>query len=225
LKYSLHPKELSGWKARITERLIQCYIEDVLISVLRKQGWDDAIYDCVTWLAPKFPWMREAKLEYQFFIANGLFPTPEFLKKFEKLTDLLENAPDGFLIKLKKTGKFRRLKEAFNALSSWRVEGLERGIEEQKCRLRANKDEQLPIVNGEIEVIEVKSGKSNLPPHQKRSYRNIIQEGYGFRFFHVNIISFDRNEFEIREKLLTNPSELKSFPLKNVKSLNVDNVL
>lgn len=42
MKYSLHPKELSRWKARITEHLTLHYIEGEVIPSLKRDGkWDE----------------------------------------------------------------------------------------------------------------------------------------------------------------------------------------
>lgn len=166
-------------------------------------------------------WKRDKKVDAKrvriearvLFLKKGLYPNSELYHNTIRLLSLLEVTTDGILFKLNKTGEVIDRKKALS------------GMKGNTNILLNELPEKIPIVSGDIEVIEIKLGKSNLRPHQKRSYRNIIQEGYGFRFFHVNIISFARNEFEIREKLLTNPSELKSFPLKNVKSLNADDVL
>lgn len=212
MKYSFNPKELSNWKARITERLVRCYIEDVVIPTLRKQGWSEVIFTPFAWCGTEPE--EEFEWEQKFFIANGLFPTKEFLRTFIKLTRLLETVPDGFLLKVRKTERTKPLKGALKEFGLENVQSF--GIRGEYWFIRSehNENEQLPIVNGEIEVIEVKSGKSVLAPSQKRSYRKILQEGYVLRFFHVNIISFEKNEFEIEEKLLTSPDDLKTFPLK-----------
>lgn len=73
----------------------------------------------------------------------------------------------------------------------------------------------VPITDGEIEIIEVKSGKSFIPPYQLANYRTAVENGYFLRFFRVNIISFERNQFEIEEKLVRNSTELKSFRVKS----------
>jgi len=220
MRYSFHPRELNRWKARITERLVECYVNDVLVSKLKKEGWDDVLYTSHAWFAypnEKIEFFKN--LEIRLFIANRLFPTKEFLEGFKKLTRLLENVPDGFLIKLKKTGKTKSLKEALQesglSYHSWSFGGY------RFDRMEHDENELLPVVNGEIEVIEIKSGKSVLPPSQKRSYRNILQEGYVLRFFHVNIISFKNNDFEIEEKIIRNPNELKTFPI-NKKELECE---
>lgn len=214
MKYSFHSNELNNWKARITERLVECYINDVVVENLRKEGWDDVTFTPHTWF---FEEELFENMELKFFIAHCLMPTKNFLNSFKKLTRLLENEPDGFLIKMHKTNETKCLKKIFQrndlknsydwSFGRWRFR-----------RQDHDKNEKFQIVDGEIEVVEVKCGKGYLAPNQKRSYRNILQEGYALRFFHVNIISFKNNEFEIEEKLITNPTELKSFPLKQKKN-------
>jgi len=217
IKYSFNHSEINNWKGRITERLIECYINDVLIPTLRKQGWDEAIFSPHAWFGDEIEenkhrpdkWkLFPVHMEVRFLVTKGLFPTRQFLTVFKKLTNLLENAPDGFLIKIKKTRKTKPLKEAIKEfqLDRWVV---------SSCDYRErDENEILSVVDGDIEVVEIKSDKATLPSRQKRSYENILREGYVLRFFHVNIVSFEKNEFEIEEKLLTAPNELKTFPTK-----------
>lgn len=198
LKYSFNPQEFRNWKARIGERLVECHIENDVIPILRKKGWDGVIFTS-TQFAPKFSWMGE--MERKFLMANSLYPTPKFLRRFEQLTNLLENLPDGHLIKLKRTGKFKYLKDALSELEldSWGSWSF------GNCRfVRSEHDdkEKLPIVDGDVEAVEIKSNKSFIMPHQRRSYRKIIENGFTLRYFHVDIISFEKNDFEITEKLV-----------------------
>jgi len=44
MKYSFHPKELNNWKSRVTERLIQVYIENELTPRFKKEGFDFIIF-------------------------------------------------------------------------------------------------------------------------------------------------------------------------------------
>jgi Holliday junction resolvase len=64
-------------------------------------------------------------------------------------------------------------------------------------------------VSGEIEFIEVKSNKAIIPPYQINNYKKIIENGYKMRYFHVDIISFKQNIFDIDEKVLNDIIELK----------------
>lgn len=219
LKYSFQSKTFVNLKGEIAERLVRCYINDVLIPALHKTGWEKVVFTPFTWFGDETeinenrpPYARIFwRHEEKFFTRINVFPTQDFLSKFKCLTKLLKNLPDGFLVKMKRTGNFKPLGEALEELKidrSWSEEDYEFNPDEH------NEKESLPIVDGEIEVVEVKSGRSNLPPHQKRSYGNFLEKGYVLRFFHVNIISFKRNEFEIEQKLIKSSDELKSYPIK-----------
>lgn len=217
MKYSLHPKDLAVWKGRITEALVKSYISKEVIPKLKKEGWDDVMLT-EAWFSPEKPQSDvpqhlrlEWKFEEKFLIANGWFPAPKFLKRLQLLTKkCLENVPDGFLFKIKKAGK-KPLNDALLQLDlesweSWTI------LEEYWFNRSEHEDnEQLDTVDGEIEIIEVKSGRSNIPPQQKRSYGNALREGFVIRFFQVSIVSFERNEFDIEEKLITNPRQLRNF--------------
>lgn len=243
MRYSFNAKELNNWKGVITERLVESYIEDVVIPSVKNE-WDYAIF------RRGFPFHSSRKnsersfwrdmfrhTSAQFFIANGLFPTSELLLKMEKLTKLIEHSssPDGFLFKFKKTGETKTLKQA---LTEFGLEGLEAGLL-HSLRLQEevsggssitescirdysithhypsdfigsehDENEQLPIVNGEVEVIEVKSDKGDIKSYQRKDYIKLVNNGCSLRYFHVKIISFERNQFEISEKLFKKVDEM-----------------
>ena len=46
-------------------------------------------------------------------------------------------------------------------------------------------------------------------PHQMENYREVLKNGYFIRYFHVDIISFEENEFEICERVISSAKELK----------------
>jgi hypothetical protein len=227
LKYSFNPRDFNNLKGRIAEKLVQYFIEKAKIPALTKKGWDYVFFRRMLptdLTQDDLPPLRYAGGPFQninekFFVGHGLFPSRKLLTRIKKLSKLLEQfrneSGDGFLIKTRKTGETRTLKEALDTFGlgsfrdgSWSFEGCEFVGSEHK------NDEQLPIVNGEIEIVEVKSGTGYLHSEQKECYRKILQEGYALRFFRVNIVSFKRNEFEIQEKLITSPDQLKTFPLK-----------
>jgi len=238
LRFSLNPKELNEWKARITERLVECYVEQNLIPRLkREEDWDIVIFSRVTWFSVpgSLGFNPDFKDEKLFFLANRLLPKYELLNNFKELTKTLSNCPDGFLIKLRKTGGSKTLKDgmAEMGLKSERssifqstashVEFLqgryldtlkEHGYAIEKSLSfdseKHEENEQLPIVDGEIEIVEVKSGKGNLARNQIQSYTEVVKKGFTLRFFLVNIVSFERNEFEIKEKSIRDPNEIKT---------------
>ena len=210
MKYCLPKRELNGWKGGLAERVVQLYIRDELIPRLKSQGWDEVIFSKETWFDELMPL---GKPEERFFISNGLFPKEQFLLSFQRLTkQLLSNAPDGFLVKMKKTDEVKPLRYA---LKEFGLEGTSWNW--GSCSFEPsqhNKKEKLPMVSGEIEIVEVKYGKSILPPEQKRSYTNVVSGGHRIRFFNVIMRSLDRNDFELAEKVIANPRDLKTFPTR-----------
>ncbi len=72
--------------------------------------------------------------------------------------------------------------------------------------LRKQKATQLPIVEGGLEIIEIKSGRAaKLMDKQKQTYSNLITEGFPLRLIRVRIVSFDRNQFLVEESKFTKP--------------------
>ena len=193
-KYSLTKSDLSGLKGIISETLIRQYVGQVIIPKL-KEEWDFVIggYPSTTRL-----------------ISMGLFPNINLRNKMEKLKEILKHSPDGYITKMRKTKERIGLKDALNELGlssflhgSWRY-----GSEDIFVGSEHNENEQLPVVDGEIEIIEVKSDKARLHSVQREDYRKAILDGFSIRYFHVKIISFDKNKFEIVEKLIQDISSL-----------------
>jgi hypothetical protein len=257
LEFSFNTHELANWKARITERLVQLYIKEVLAPRLHEDGFDlvfstaqnsgddhldhgvrlvfplsDAVKallrgdrkidwfrlctECVISINDRkfedFPkeeqksfvdrWKKDEEDEAEaflrnlrlFFVGKGVCASSHLLGKAIGLSCLLDVATDGILFKLRKTGEFISSEDAYPLGSS----------------PLGDESEQLPIVDGDIEVIEVKCGKATLPSNQVENYANVIRKGYPLRYFKVDIISFEKNQFEIRDKLVRNPDEIKS---------------
>ena len=239
-KFSLIPKELNSWKAKIAERLIESYVEQVLIpKVKREEGWDIVIFSRITWFSvpSSTGFNPDFRNERLFFLSNGLVPTPKLLDKFEHLTQTLENMPDGFLVKLRRTGELKSLGNSINemglkAVSRWKMQsaksvflsGLDRvrGLENIKKHGYAivkginfdreilDTKQELTVVDGDIEVIEVKADKGNLSSGQVRSYTKVVKNGFPLRFFKVDMLAFEKNQFEITERLIREPSEIKT---------------
>jgi len=118
-RFSLSPKELNGWKANLTERLVECYIEQRLIPRLKSQeGLEIVIYSTFTWFSvpDSQDFNPDFKKERVFFLSNGLLPTNELLQNFETLTKTLENTPDGFLLKLKRTGESKPYRDGMSEM-------------------------------------------------------------------------------------------------------------
>jgi hypothetical protein len=230
MKYSLPSRELNLWKGRITESVVHCYVENVLIPTLQKV-WSDAILvrTSLSVMPPKF--------ERRVFLCNYLYPTPHFLERFENIRKICESVPDGFLLKLKKTGELRLLRKAVQELNVNFDTSLKEGFEQiggtilwrdiksdayheiygerfPVIDMRVKSKTQIPIVDGEIELVEVKSGKSNVSPKQRANYGRVLNDGYILRFFYIRMVSFEENNFEIEERTIRNPNELVNFPIK-----------
>ena len=62
-----------------------------------------------------------------------------------------------------------------------------------------DENEPLPVVDGEIEVVEVKSGNPTFRLIRLRATVK-FSKMVSLRYFHVDIVSFKRNYFEIVEK-------------------------
>ncbi len=229
----------------IGERLVECYINDELIPSLKeKEGWTDILYIKHAWYyeprsPPNFDEYRsptieamEAKArkeleermkmylkvaeerEVRELMANGFYPTKEFLKYFKKLTASLSHMADGFLIKMKRTETSKTINEAikeFQLIDSSKDEFIGSPIFQ-----KFDKNRKLSVVNGKIEVVEVKTGSKEGISLQTASYRNAAANGFPLRFFHV-----DLNSFLIKEKLIANPDEITSNCFKDSKNVNI----
>jgi hypothetical protein len=210
----MQPENLTGkQRGRIGERLVECYINDELIPSLKKtEGWTDIIYT-IAWFKATYPQKDyqdfikfEEEKQTRLLIANGFYPTKEFADYFNKLIDSLSNTPDGFLIKMKRNGAFRKVKQAiedYNLTSKIQLEDFDGNLMLQL----PNVDEKLSVVDGKIEVVEVKTGVGN--QLQVWSYRNAVTNGYPLHLFKVDLKSL-----EIRDKLIVNPNEVVTTALR-----------
>jgi hypothetical protein len=68
---------------------------------------------------------------------------------------------------------------------------------------------EVPIFSGEIEVVEVKSGKGRLTKVQRDEYSNLVKTGFPLRLIRVSIVSFAKNHFEVEDKLLGTTTGVK----------------
>jgi hypothetical protein len=194
-------------RGRLGEKLVEAYINDDLIPSLKKtEGWTDIIYT-VAWFKATYPQKDyedfikfEEEKQTRLLLANGFYPTKEFADYFNKLVDCLSNTPDGFLIKMKRNGAFRKVKQAveeYNLTSKIQLED----FDGNKFLQLPKENEKLPVVDGKIEVVEVKTGKGN--QLQVDSYRNAVANGYSLRLFKV-----DLKVPQIWEKVIVNPNEV-----------------
>ncbi|MEM2136534.1 MAG: hypothetical protein QXI93_01110, partial [Candidatus Methanomethylicia archaeon] len=75
-----------------------------------------------------------------------------------RLVALLENAPDGFIFKLNKTGLDLNSYNYIKLFSKWNRKIFK---ELELCA----PPREIPVVSGEIEVIEIKADKAFIMPH------------------------------------------------------------
>ena len=85
---------------------------------------------------------------------------------------------------MKRNGAFRKVKQAveeYNLTSKIQLED----FDGNKFLQLPKENEKLPVVDGKIEVVEVKTGKGN--QLQVDSYRNAVANGYPLRLFKVDL--------------------------------------
>ena len=175
----------SGKKIPITEERLKLY----------KEQWKKEHIENATLLIPR----KVLKI----FWERCTFPDSDLFDKTIKLLSFLEVATDGIIFKLNKTGADLGSFNYIKALSKWNLEIFE--------ELRAPiPPKEIPVVSGETEIIEIKADKAFIMPHQAENYKKILTEGYSLRYFHVDFISFESNQFEIEEKLIKKPTELEN---------------
>ncbi len=99
---------------------------------------------------------------------------------------------DGLLLKLRETGRARKLKGSeCPGIAGLRIDAS-----------RRNGDVlEFPVVDGDLEVFEIKCGRqAKLMARQKETYNNLIAKDVPLRMVKVRIVSFDRNKFLVEER-------------------------
>jgi hypothetical protein len=129
------------------------------------------------------------------FIAHGFSPDAKLLSKYANTVGVLNRnhcTPDGLLLKLTETGKTKRVKESeCRPLARLRTRQFQR---DGGCFV-------LPVVDGDLEIVEIKCGRSaKLLDKQKETYNDLIAKGVPLRMIKVRIVSFDLNRFLVEER-------------------------
>jgi hypothetical protein len=221
--FSLEKRDMGYVRGLIGAKVIEKYIQRELISALiKKEGWDGVFYIPEVGYNSNYfsSFLREKSAITEFFLDNGLFPTDDFLSYFEKLIGTLDYTPDGFLIKVKKI----RETTLESALKKFNTnvgnihhfefptqtilpnnQTITRFMLDEKT-IDMTKNKTIFVVDGKVDAIEIKFTKQL--SLQNPSYKKILSAGYIFRLFHVKIISLE--EFEIEERVFTNPNELNN---------------
>jgi hypothetical protein len=168
-----------------------------------------------------------------FFIYRGFLPSLfllDFLssKEIERIARMgpdhlvLHSVPDGIIFKLglgKKEDRERIIKEYKNRYFS---EFLTKRIKDLRERLKQRnyylehlkyplKDIPLmlhPVIEGDVEIVEVKTEKGKLQKNQRSLFLECLRRGVPVRILHVEMEDFEEGIFRITQVLLKRPEDL-----------------
>lgn len=200
-KYNFKTIVHNKYKGLIAENLVHQYYQDDVIPSLLKKNWDfvflfeegpfDSKYEPFDQENIDDFWLRvRDSCEIRFMLEHKLCPSSSFLEYLKKIVSIMENRkPDGYLFLLKKVGEIslKNAKTKYKNLI---------GDIQINCDLKDI--DFIPIVEGEIELIEVKSNKNFL---KEEYYKKAILNGYKIRWYNVKTTSFDENDFLIEETI------------------------
>lgn len=196
MEYRFKTLELSGLKGLIGEHLARSFIRNTLApKLVKEEGWNHVLlsnlnYRQHTGTSKLFSFDR-FRID---FIAHGFYANTKLLSRYADVVGVLKQnhcTPDGLIMKLNKTGNTKKLKEnEYPHIASLRVEASQKheGVSE------------FPIVEGDLEVVEIKCGRqARLMSKQRETYNNLIAKGVPLRMIKVRIVSFDLNRFLVEE--------------------------
>jgi hypothetical protein len=198
LEYKFKPFAYNSLKGAIGEHLARSFIRDYLATELVElENWDHVVLSNNDY--KRHAWTRNRNLfSYdkfrQDFIAHGFYGKKEILCKYASAVSILEQnhcTPDGLLLKLHETGKKKKLdRKAFTSTPWLHVNGQQKN---RSCF-------ELPIVDGDLEIVEVKCGRNaRLNDKQKKAYNDLIAKSIPLRMVRVRFVSFDLNRFLVEE--------------------------
>lgn len=194
LEYRFKSVEYNSLKGTIGEHLARSYIRNHLAArIIKEDEWDHVLlsrndykYHTRTWNKPLFSYDTFRKD----FIVHGFYANKKLLSRYATVVGVLEQnhcTPDGLLLKLRETGKMKRLKESFS---------LPARPKSRKHKTSA----EYPIVEGDLEVVEIKCGRhAKLMSKQKETYNDLVAKGIPLRMVKVRFVSFDLNRFLVEE--------------------------
>lgn len=201
MEYKFRLLEWNGLKGLIGERLARSFIRNKLSpKLIKEESWDHVLFSKNDY--KKHSWIWNTKL-FKFdnfredFVLHGFYANTRLLSKYAMVAGvLMQNhcTPDGLLLKMREIGKTIALKQSgFSPSAKLKVK-------------RHKKKSILPIVEGDLEVVEVKCGRSaKLMSKQREAYNNLMAKGIPLRMIKVKIVSLDLNRFLIEEQKFTNP--------------------
>lgn len=197
MEYRFRPPEYNGLKGKIGEQLARSYIRNQLApKLVNDEMWDYVLFSRNDYKQRARTWNRKLFSFDNFrddFLMLGFYPKTKLLSKYASAVGILNRnhcIPDGLILKLKKTGGHQRLqRESCPSETRFRLKATEGGVHYK-----------LPTVEGDLEIVEVKCGRSaKLIEKQKGTYNDLIEKGIPVRMINVKIISFDLNKFLIEE--------------------------
>jgi len=199
MEYKFKSLEYNGMRGKIGEQVAKSFVRNVLAARLTKEeDWDHVILSNNDY--KQRARSRNTKLfSYdcfrEDFVANGFSADVKLLSQYAATVGTLERnhcTPDGLLLKLKETQRTKMVKESECRFPvRLHLKGIQR---DGGCFV-------LPVVDGDVEVVEIKCGRSaKLLDKQKETYNDLIAKGVPLRMIKVRIVSFDLNRFLVEER-------------------------
>ena len=198
MEVRFRPLEYNTLKGTIGEHIARSFIRNHLASkLIKEEGWDHVLLSNNDFKKHAWTWNTKLFSYDKFrkdFITHGFYAEVKLLSKYAMTAGVLAKnhcTPDGLLLKMRETGKTKRLKVQ-NYPSNARL----------KVKLSSKSGEALELlsVTGDLEVIEIKCGrKAKLMNKQKETYNALIAKGIPLRMIRIKIVSFDLNRFLAEE--------------------------
>jgi len=199
LEYRLRTLEWNSLKGVIGESLARSFIRNILApKLVKEEGWNQV---CLSNNDYKRHGRTGNVKLFRFdhfiedFIVHGFYANTKLLARYADVVGILTQhrcTPDGLLMKLRKTGRTKKLKES----AYHRIAGLRVTASQKHGDIL-----EFPVVDGDLEVVEIKCGrKAKLMSKQKEAYNNLIAKDVPLRMVNVKILSFDRNKFVVEER-------------------------
>ena len=191
--------ELSILKGVIGEHLARSFIRNTLAPKLEEEEkWNHVVFSRNDY-KKSLNTFNEKLFSYdrfrEDFFAHGFCADTKLLSKYAVTVGILARShctPDGLLLKLQETGHKNRVEKDFRS-SNFRLRN--------RYSKKREEDSKLPVVRGDLEIIEIKCGRSaKLMKKQKETYNDLIWKGIPIRIVEVRIVSFDRNKFLVQER-------------------------
>jgi hypothetical protein len=198
VEYRLRTLDKSILKGIIGEHLARSFIRSKLApDLIEKEGWHHIVLSRNDY---KMHSNARNKRLFSFdsfktdFIRQGFYATKKLLARYAEVVGILTQqhcTPDGLLMKLRETGATKKLRERTVPLGArLRLDELHR----HRNHL------EFPVVDGELEVVEIKCGRqARLDGKQKETYNTLIAKSVFLRMIKVRIVSFDLNRFLVEE--------------------------